>query len=209
MPHLQQCPSTPTEARFHNMSIGRVPGATGIQPSIVDAKGDLIAATAADSVDRLAVGTNNFFLRANSSASTGLEWAGSWTTYTPTITQNAVNVTTSSASARYIRIGNLVVGTGLIVTSGNGTANSRIRISTPLAGNSQNVFIPAGQVILYDASTFNVFPGQLVVEDGSYFALTSTSSVAGNGGQYLGQNAFTVALANSDQIGFEFIYEVA
>jgi hypothetical protein len=75
MPHLQQCHSTHTEASYHSMSIGRVPGATGIQPSIVDAKGDLIAATAADSVSRLAVGSNDQVLTADSSTATGLKWA--------------------------------------------------------------------------------------------------------------------------------------
>lgn len=57
------------------MSIGRVPGQTGIQPSIVDAKGDIIAATAADSVSRLAVGANDTVLTADSSTATGLKWA--------------------------------------------------------------------------------------------------------------------------------------
>jgi hypothetical protein len=57
------------------MSIGRVPGQTGIQPSIVDAKGDIIAATAADSVSRLAVGSNNQVLTADSATATGLKWA--------------------------------------------------------------------------------------------------------------------------------------
>jgi hypothetical protein len=46
-----------------------------IKPSLVDAKGDLLAGTAADTVDRLAVGTNGQVLTANSSASTGLAWA--------------------------------------------------------------------------------------------------------------------------------------
>jgi hypothetical protein len=46
-----------------------------IAKTIVDAKGDLIAATAADTVARLAVGTNGQFLKANSSTATGLEWA--------------------------------------------------------------------------------------------------------------------------------------
>jgi len=57
------------------MSIGRVPGTTGIQPSIVDAKGDLIVATAADSVSRLAVGSNGTVLTADSAEATGLKWA--------------------------------------------------------------------------------------------------------------------------------------
>ena len=50
-------------------------GGGGIPVTIVDAKGDLIAATAADTVDRLAVGANGTVLKANSSTSTGLEWA--------------------------------------------------------------------------------------------------------------------------------------
>lgn len=49
--------------------------ASGISPTIVDAKGDLIAATAADTVTRLAVGTNGQILTADSTAATGLKWA--------------------------------------------------------------------------------------------------------------------------------------
>lgn len=46
-----------------------------IAKSIVDAKGDIIAATAADTVSRLAVGANNTVLTADSSTATGLKWA--------------------------------------------------------------------------------------------------------------------------------------
>lgn len=46
-----------------------------IQNAIVDAKGDLITATAADVPARLGVGTNGQVLTADSTTSTGLKWA--------------------------------------------------------------------------------------------------------------------------------------
>ncbi len=46
-----------------------------IQNTIVDAKGDLIGATAADTPARLAVGTNGQVLTADSTTATGLKWA--------------------------------------------------------------------------------------------------------------------------------------
>ena len=49
--------------------------ANAIQNSIVDAKGDLIAASANDTPARLAVGTNGQTIVANSSASTGLSYS--------------------------------------------------------------------------------------------------------------------------------------
>ena len=46
-----------------------------IQNDIVDVKGDIIAATAADTVSRLAVGSNTYVLTADSTEATGLIWA--------------------------------------------------------------------------------------------------------------------------------------
>jgi hypothetical protein len=55
-----------------------------IQNAIVDAKGDLIAATAADTPARLAVGTNGQVLTADSTAATGLAWATAASSTGPT-----------------------------------------------------------------------------------------------------------------------------
>jgi hypothetical protein len=52
--------------------------ASAIQNAIVDAKGDLIAASAADTPARLAVGNNGESLVADSSATTGLRWQGNY-----------------------------------------------------------------------------------------------------------------------------------
>jgi len=50
---------------------------TAINPTIVDAKGDIIAATASDTVARLAVGSNGTVLTADSAETTGLKWVSS------------------------------------------------------------------------------------------------------------------------------------
>lgn len=58
------------------MATGRLgAGDTAIQPTILDAKGDLIVATAADTPARLAVGANGTVLTADSAEATGMKWA--------------------------------------------------------------------------------------------------------------------------------------
>ena len=51
-----------------------VPGG-GIPATLLDAKGDMIVASADDTAAKLTVGTNGFLLRANSGATNGVEWA--------------------------------------------------------------------------------------------------------------------------------------
>lgn len=99
--------------------------ANAIQNSIVDAKGDIITATANDVPARLAVGTNGHVLTADSTTATGLKWAAaagggkilqvvtaintatqsmsSSTTYSDAIT---VNITPSSTSSRILLLAN-------------------------------------------------------------------------------------------------------
>jgi hypothetical protein len=66
--------------------------ANAIQNTIVDAKGDLIGATANDTPARLAVGTNGQVLTADSTAATGLAWT------TVSSSSGMVLVTTSAFS---------------------------------------------------------------------------------------------------------------
>jgi hypothetical protein len=49
--------------------------ATAIDKALFDAKGDILVGTAADTVGKLTVGTNGYFLKADSSTATGLTWS--------------------------------------------------------------------------------------------------------------------------------------
>lgn len=96
--------------------------------TILDAKGDLITATAADTPARLAVGTNNQVLMADSSTSTGLKWgtvsSGGMTLIQETVASGLTSLSFSSIPNTYKSL--LLVYNGLI-TSNNATAfNLRI-----------------------------------------------------------------------------------
>ena len=57
------------------LAIGNFNVANAVLSTTVDAKGDLLVGTADDTIGRLAAGTNGYYLKANSGAGTGLEWA--------------------------------------------------------------------------------------------------------------------------------------
>jgi hypothetical protein len=106
-----------------------------IPDAIVDAKGDLIAATAADTVDRLAVGANFGFLAADSSTATGLLWDNAaWTSYTPTLSAVAGSFTSATVSGSYKRIGKLCAVRFQVNITVNGTASVQILVTAPFTG---------------------------------------------------------------------------
>jgi hypothetical protein len=75
---------------------------TALMEAVVDAKGDLLAATAADTVDRLAVGTDTFVLTADSTEPTGVKWAaasGSGTLDHAALTSNLTWTTSGHTGA--------------------------------------------------------------------------------------------------------------
>ena len=108
------------------MTTGRLPSVEGgIQPTIVDAKGDLIAATAADTPARLAVGANDTVLTADSSTATGLKWATSAAggmTLLSTTTLSGASVTVSSINQTYNSLYITMEG------ATNATANGSLQI---------------------------------------------------------------------------------
>lgn len=102
-----------------------------IQNAIVDAKGDLIAATANDTPARLAVGTNGQTLVADSTAATGLKWAAS-PNFVGCALYKLTDQTLSNGTLTTITLDSEFYDTdGFHSTSTN---TSRITIPTGLAG---------------------------------------------------------------------------
>lgn len=83
---------------------GPIPVVTNTMATAVDAKGDLIVGTGADTFARLAVGTNGYTLVADSSTATGLAYAapaagGAYTSIASgSLSGSAVNITSISGS---------------------------------------------------------------------------------------------------------------
>jgi hypothetical protein len=107
-----------------------------IQNSIVDAKGDLIAATANDTPARLAVGTNGHVLTADSTEATGIKWAaGASSDYV------LLNTYTMPGSASTYSVNNIFSSTYtnyVIVGKMNNASTSSLSIKLRVSGTDSS-----------------------------------------------------------------------
>jgi hypothetical protein len=95
---------------------------TNSMATAIDAKGDLVAGTGADAFSRLAVGTNNQVLTADSAQATGMKWA------TPAGGGKILQVVTNSYSTVFNTSSTTYVDTGLSTTITPTANTSRILV---------------------------------------------------------------------------------
>jgi hypothetical protein len=142
--------------------INTTPGV--VQNSIVDVKGDLIVATAADAVARLAAGTNTYVLTADSTEATGLIWAA------PT-TGDITGITTAANSS-------LAGG----ATSGTATLTADVNNTTVATATT------ADYVLIADTNDSNATKKALISDitaaapQGTVTSVTGTSPIVSSGG---------------------------
>jgi hypothetical protein len=108
----------------------------GIPATIADAKGDLIAASAADTVARLAVGSNNQVLTADSAQTLGVKWAtagggGAWTLVSTTTLASPGSFDMTSLPGTYNDLHLVLIARG--TTSG---ASATVRLTVNGDGGS-------------------------------------------------------------------------
>jgi hypothetical protein len=104
-----------------------------IQNAIVDAKGDLITATAADTPARLAVGTNGQTLVADSSTATGLKWA------TASGGGKVLQVVTDTTSTEESTTSSSYIDTALSLSITPSAATSKVLVILSATGSSQRL----------------------------------------------------------------------
>lgn len=127
---------------------GKASTTADIPKSLIDAKGDLIVGSAADTVARLAVGTNNHVLTADSSATNGVKWAAAAAggmTSLATGTLSGSGVTLDNISQDYVHL-------QLILTDVN-VANSGDKVYARLENSTQTYYAQGGQTVSVSGTT--------------------------------------------------------
>lgn len=178
-----------------------------IQNAIVDAKGDLIAATAADTPARLAVGSDYAILQALASETTGLIWGSKVTAYTPTwgvVSGTTPTIGNGLLEGRTVRVGDLVyfrlkvvIGSTTTIGSGTYTFSLPFAMTDPVNGFVGNAAALDAGVAWYRG----YYPNS--VENG----FTDKIVLVNNSGNTI-QNSVPFTFGTNDQILMWGVYNV-
>lgn len=179
-----------------------------ISQTIADAKGDIITATAADTLVRKAVGANATVLMADSTQSDGLIWGGTWQAYTPAWTSSgtAPALGNGTIAGRYVQFGKTILGRALLTigsttTMGTGQYFFSVPVTSADAGVAAMVYGPGAFV---DTSAAAIY-GCIVCNQTTTTVAAYTDAQPGVGLS----GTVPVTWATGDTLGLRFMYEAA
>ena len=133
-----------------------------IQNAIVDAKGDLISATAADTPARLAVGANGTVLTADSAEATGLKWAA------PAGGGKVLQVVSTKYSTQTTIASSTLTDTGLSLSITPSATTSKVLVLVSQQATLERLSANEGMVFELRRGTTTVFSGGDPAVSGNY-----------------------------------------
>ena len=175
-----------------------------IQNAIVDAKGDIVAASAADTPARLAVGTDNQRLVAASGEATGLKYVSD--TQNTVIDAEGDLLVGDSADA----IQRLAIGSNGNVLTVDTSVDGKIKWAAPAAGSTAagcSLTKSGNQTLSNATATAVSFDGENFDTDGYHDNSTNNSRITiptGKGGKYVVSARATFASNTTDQRRIQF-----
>jgi hypothetical protein len=156
-----------------------------VAKSLANAKGDIFTATSDNTPAVLSVGTNGYFLRANSGATNGIDW-GVPASAIDDITDVTITSVTSGQFLKYngsawvndaVDLGTDTTGNYMVnVASGTGISVSH----TQSEGSTATVSLDATIDNLSDVTITSAVSNQVLLYNGSAWVNTSNPTVAGN-----------------------------
>ena len=175
---------------------------TNSMATAIDAKGDLIAGTGADTFSRLAVGTNGQVLLADSTAATGLKWgsAAANKSYSLLATQATTTGTSYTISGLSGYDDFIITFSGI---SSSSASEYRFRINADTAANyssfGQSMVFSAAYSVndftqLNDSGATNIYMGEM----GGNAASAGSGYIRIFGGNSTGGKAFTGSMGYSN-----------
>jgi hypothetical protein len=143
---------------------------TAIQASIIDAKGDLIVGSAADTAGRLAVGTNGYILTADSAETLGIKWAVAPAGYSaPTIGTTVITSGVTVTTIDTVTLNNATL-TGTLTAGATSGTNGYL-----LTATTSGITWAAAPVSLPSQTGNN---GKLLTTDGTTASWAGAAPVA-------------------------------
>lgn len=140
---------------------------SGIPATIVDAKGDLIVATAADTVARLASsGTNGQVLTVDTSATTGLKWANG-AKILQVVQASTNTATTSTTQSTYVD-----TGLSASITPSATTSKILVIVNQQLLWSRSDANMGVGWQLLRGSTVINNMPSDAA----QYYAVGTLST---------------------------------
>jgi len=195
--------STPTATKAaYDLAAAATPKST------FTAKGSIAAATAASTPANVSVGANHTFLKAASTAASGVEWAGAYTSFTPTFTAG-FTIGNGTTTGSYLRIGKTVqVNYRVVLGSTSIMTGSPLRITLPFTASIVQGNPWCGNAYIVDSGT-GAYEGFCIVGGGDNVIVFATDTA----GTYAFPTAITATVpmvwTTGDELNIGLTYEAA